>query len=229
MVISHGNPSDWSNGPSQTNKSERNPVLEASNQRSSLVSQQFSLVRKFHESRKGFFLLEMLSIKACLEGLTEVEEFLAFDLYLFITDSKDPFFWTQLRKSRFYHIEVLLAAYKNKWYEEKVLKELVNTKFKYYLSHPRTYFGWRHSWKVEHYVKRRNRLLEKKAPPSRFIGVGYKDKGTTRNVAWDGSLTWSEIYLAKYRHEEHQHSPSSIKSVRYYSHLQHKRVAFGLH
>lgn len=36
-------------------------------------------------------------------------------------------------------------------------------------------------------------LLPQKLPPCRFIGVGYKDKGTRRDPALDGSPSWKEV------------------------------------
>lgn len=36
-------------------------------------------------------------------------------------------------------------------------------------------------------------LIPKRCPPVRYIGVGYKDKGTRRNSAVDGSQGWKEI------------------------------------
>jgi len=40
-----------------------------------------------------------------------------------------------------------------------------------------------------------------KAPPKRFIGVGYKDKGTKRDPAIDGSPNWKEVAMARSREE----------------------------
>lgn len=36
-------------------------------------------------------------------------------------------------------------------------------------------------------------VLKKKLPPERFIGIGYRDKGTAKNPAEDGSPSWQEV------------------------------------
>jgi hypothetical protein len=33
----------------------------------------------------------------------------------------------------------------------------------------------------------------KMLPPARYIGIGYKDKGSARNLAYDGSPSWQEV------------------------------------
>jgi hypothetical protein len=40
----------------------------------------------------------------------------------------------------------------------------------------------------------RLRVFEKQhLPPKRYIGVGYKDKGSRKNIAFDGSPSWQEV------------------------------------
>lgn len=56
-----------------------------------------------------------------------------------------------------------------------------------------SYFGWRKSFNVKDFVKRFNRNQRRKPPPLRRIGVGYRDHGTARDVAYDGSPTWQEV------------------------------------
>lgn len=36
----------------------------------------------------------------------------------------------------------------------------------------------------------------KELKPKPYIGVGYKDKGTYRDVAWDGSPSWQEVAMS---------------------------------
>jgi hypothetical protein len=36
-------------------------------------------------------------------------------------------------------------------------------------------------------------IEKKKLPPAAYIGVGYRDKGTAKNPAYDGSPSWQEV------------------------------------
>lgn len=49
----------------------------------------------------------------------------------------------------------------------------------------------------------RDTLVPQKLPAPRYIGVGYKDKGTRRDTAYDGSPTWVEVgsYFANLERE----------------------------
>jgi hypothetical protein len=40
------------------------------------------------------------------------------------------------------------------------------------------------------------RVRQPETPPKRFIGIGYKDKGSARDIAWDGSPTWQEVAMS---------------------------------
>lgn len=39
-------------------------------------------------------------------------------------------------------------------------------------------------------------ILKRQTQPKRWIGVGYRDKGTRRDVAWDGSPSWQEVAMS---------------------------------
>lgn len=62
-------------------------------------------------------------------------------------------------------------------------------------------FPVRNMTQLERHLKGRTHLLPpkslgtdvKKLPPPRYIGVGYKDKGTARDPAWDGSPRWQDV------------------------------------
>jgi len=47
-------------------------------------------------------------------------------------------------------------------------------------------------------------IPNKELPLKPYIGVGYRDKGTYRDPAFDGSPSWQEVAISKYRaeHEE---------------------------
>lgn len=45
--------------------------------------------------------------------------------------------------------------------------------------------------------------LKKHIPPKKFIGMGYGDKGSRRDPAWDGSPSWQDVALSdKFRNLE---------------------------
>jgi hypothetical protein len=56
---------------------------------------------------------------------------------------------------------------------------------------------------VEESMKRAYRLKDTRlsvqrppTPPKRFIGIGYRDKGSALDKAWDGSPHWTEIAMS---------------------------------
>lgn len=55
------------------------------------------------------------------------------------------------------------------------------------------YFGWWIAAKKESWLISINRLLAKAPRPKRFIGVGYRDHGTRREVSYDGSPLWQDV------------------------------------
>lgn len=59
---------------------------------------------------------------------------------------------------------------------------------------PFAYFGWWGSHRIERFFRFRNRESERPCNANkRFIGVGYRDAGTARNVAFDASPSWQEV------------------------------------
>jgi hypothetical protein len=62
-----------------------------------------------------------------------------------------------------------------------------------FLLSPHSYFGRRKQSNVDCVLRRKNRSLHKPSRQKRWMGVGYKDSGTYRDVAIDGSPTWQEV------------------------------------
>lgn len=56
-----------------------------------------------------------------------------------------------------------------------------------------SYFGWWISQQLSTWLISINRLLRKSPRPRRFIGVGYRDHGTRRDAAFDGSPSWQDV------------------------------------
>jgi len=62
-----------------------------------------------------------------------------------------------------------------------------------YLPSPSAYYGYKknHDIAAGYVLQIRNPLLPvPKTPPPRYLGVGYKDKGTRRDPAVDGTFPW---------------------------------------
>ena len=58
---------------------------------------------------------------------------------------------------------------------------------------PRSFNGMLKLFKTSDFVIKQNRRLRARLPPTRYIGVGYKDKGARRNVTVDGTPAWQEV------------------------------------
>ena len=65
-----------------------------------------------------------------------------------------------------------------------------------YLPSKAAYFGWRRNPARGGSAKvvLRSQMQPPKAIPKRFVGVGYKDKGTRRDPATDGTPRWQDAY-----------------------------------
>lgn len=46
---------------------------------------------------------------------------------------------------------------------------------------------------LKDFFKFSNRRLKRNPPPQRYIGVGYRDKGTAKDLTIDGSPSWQEV------------------------------------
>jgi len=73
--------------------------------------------------------------------------------------------------------------------------EKVRASFQDIIPSPREYYGLsgQRDLRQSFRLVLNDTLVPKRCPPVRFIGVGYKDKGTRRDTAVDGSPGWKEI------------------------------------
>lgn len=57
--------------------------------------------------------------------------------------------------------------------------------------------NWRYAKGLFHVTSKHREMgrLTKTLPPKPYIGVGYKDKGTRRDTAQDGSPSWQEVAM----------------------------------
>jgi hypothetical protein len=59
-----------------------------------------------------------------------------------------------------------------------------------------------------------------KLPQKRRVGIGYRDKGSKRDLAKDGSPDWTEVYLDQtFREENIEHEVDKCKSLKEFQHL----------
>jgi hypothetical protein len=61
---------------------------------------------------------------------------------------------------------------------------------------PRSFLGIRGKWDPTSFLRKTNLRLRKNPPPQRYIGVGYRDKGTCSVPHIDGSPGWKEVAMA---------------------------------
>lgn len=71
-----------------------------------------------------------------------------------------------------------------------------NPFFNHGILSPCAYFGSRTFFNVKKVLRRINLALRKSPRPRNRIGVGYRDHGTARDVAFDGSPSWQEVAVA---------------------------------
>lgn len=65
-----------------------------------------------------------------------------------------------------------------------------------FLPSSHAFFGMENSSRKLWQFIRENDLLKPRTKPQAFVGVGYKDKGSRRNVARDGSPSWKDVASA---------------------------------
>jgi hypothetical protein len=159
------------------------------------VSKDVSFVLRFSRPSEGLTVLRFLLTKIFRkEVLTSKEESL---FYLTVE-------WTEtLRRDTFgkkseamlqtlRQLSKLYMSFRNKsyptWAEAQI--EILRTR----LLSPRAYLGLKTKFVTERYLKRINRRLKRRPPPQRYIGVGYRDKGTAKVDSHDGTPHWQQVY-----------------------------------
>jgi len=76
------------------------------------------------------------------------------------------------------------------------------------------FFGRRTFFNVRNVLRKINRNLRKKPRPPNRIGVGYRDHGAARDVAYDGSPAWQEVAAAHLKSEST--NPTEIEAYKTY-------------
>ena len=74
-----------------------------------------------------------------------------------------------------------------------VLNNIFNMFGKSDLVSKHAYYGWKKTFSLSSFVHRMNRRLKKNPRPQPYIGVGYRDQGTCRDLSTDASPSWQEV------------------------------------
>lgn len=134
------------------------------------------------------------------EGLHLDEYIVLFELYYSLYTSEDPGFvrkyrkWFErtqpffddLTKAKSFPVRLEKSSHTEQAYQE-FLSPVIPTK--------RSYFGLRgqKNLRQSYSLKLNSALPVQKIPPKSYIGVGYRDKGSRKDVARDGSPAWQEV------------------------------------
>jgi hypothetical protein len=129
------------------------------------------------------------------ESLEEWERLLIFDHIAILSSTRDYCFKRKHQKfiNQTSFIPTLIQQFHEKRNQTTCFEIFLKTMFPGYLLSPHAYFGWKENHKSENWLKVINRQLRSSPPPKRFIGVGYQDKGTCRDISKDSSPSWQEV------------------------------------
>lgn len=139
------------------------------------------------------FLLAKIVYRRDLKVLTVPEQFLLSESWDVLRKCNDPSFWKKNRQV------VTNLTYLYQWRKGHLNPNIDHTMWWKMLERIEglpslhAYFGWWKTFQIKDWFRFKNRALSSKSSPKRFIGVGYRDSGTARDVAFDGSPTWQEV------------------------------------
>lgn len=142
-----------------------------------------------------FLLAKLVHSK---EGLF-IEEYLCmFELYYELSEMRDPLF-----QNKYFDILERVCLVLQGMSEVKTFPVVFSERAKNllcrvlgeFVPQPREYFGLagQRDLRQSFRIQLEDSLIIKPPAAKRFIGVGYKDKGTRRDPAFDGSLRWQEV------------------------------------
>lgn len=156
----------------------------------------YRLIIKKGTNRHKLFRFLLSRIRYSKDGF-HLDDFLCFfDVYFRMIDEKDPKFQNRVQTL----LDENLIEFLNKIRGTSVFpyhpkEETLETLDKLPLVYPsRAYFGLeRAGWSNLYRLCLKSQLIPRKILPKAYIGVGYKDKGSRRNRALDGSPNWQEV------------------------------------
>jgi len=166
----------------------------------------------FKKGTKQMTLLRFLLAKLVygVDGLSLEEYLCLYHLFYDLTEekSKDLFFLSKYA-AWLERVELLMRKMAgNKIFPvipQDETKKIIERLLVEYLPSPRAYFGLSGQRELRQSFRLvlNDTLMPRKALPQRFIGVGYKDKGTCRDLAFDGNPSWQTVatYLSNLERE----------------------------
>jgi len=134
------------------------------------------------------------------DGLHLDEYIVLHELYYDLSESRDPSF-NQRYGRKLREISIFfqkLSEAKNfplRWEKNQDSVETLASYFEDIVLSQNAYFGMKGNRNIREsfMLSFRDSVIPKKIPPKRFIGVGYKDKGSWRDPAFDGSPGWQSV------------------------------------
>lgn len=168
-------------------------------------------------STKRITLLRFLVAKLLYsdEGLSLEEYLTVYHLFYDLSEVTEPHFLAKHQENLERVFKLLQAMKDVKVFpvqvregQQAVLENLLGR----FLPTPREYSGLagQRDLRKSFRLVLNDTLVPQKLPAPRYIGVGYKDKGTRRNTAIDGSQSWVEVgsYFANLEREAEDSSDS---------------------
>lgn len=147
-------------------------------------------------NRFKLFRFLLSRIKYSRDGF-HLDDYLCFwQIYLEMIESKDPKFQKRIQLLQdenllelMYQLQDIRVFPYNP--RDSTISKLDSLPLVY---HSRSFFGMeRAGWSKHYRLSFNSRLVRRRVPPVPYIGVGYKDKGSRRDVANDGSPTWQIV------------------------------------
>lgn len=159
-------------------------------------------IMKIEQGIRRITLLRNLIAKSWYdaEGLAPHEIVAVWELYEICLkkSSVDPSF-----SKKYHQWLITVGKFIRKHFDGKTLPlKLTESAFQPYnnlvpfLPSKQAYFGYKNDPRMREAFKflvKDSDDLNKKFPPSRYVGVGYRDKGTRSNPSFDGSPHWKEV------------------------------------
>jgi hypothetical protein len=186
-------------GTSEVEYSEQHPCPDTYDPITLRVSKQFSFAPGL-KTRDSFKTLRFLLSKFAVEQVprfTCEETALLYYCYDRCRLESDPSFrriWLSLAGEALQNLFLWFSG-KLKVEPNQSIREvaLVYQRLGYLVT-AHAYYGWLNTvGALSGALRSINRALRKKAPPKKWMGVGYRDTGTARDPATDASPTWQEV------------------------------------
>lgn len=153
-----------------------------------------SMIPKWlHPAAAWTYLWNLLLLRRSGEW-SEKESELFVVLLEYVETRKDISFWTMDRRVGWTILSIIRKS------DRKIIPAYLWTQLELQQRngycpnpHPRAFYGWRGSRDWKRLLQWTASTRYQSPKPTRRIGVGYKDRGTCRNVAKDGSPGWKEV------------------------------------